>query len=45
MKKALSEEHYRKMKDIEEENLILMEGLKSEYEERLQDVKLQILQI
>ena len=28
-----------KMKELEEENLIIIEGLKAEYEERLWDVK------
>lgn len=29
-----------KMKEIEEENMIILEGLKNEYEERLKDVKM-----
>jgi VIT1/CCC1 family predicted Fe2+/Mn2+ transporter len=43
IKKEMKDDHFMKIKDVEEENIIILEGLKAEYEERLRDVKMQIL--
>ena len=40
----MKEENTRAIKEIEEENLIIIDGLKREYEDRLRDLRSEYLQ-